>query len=54
MRLGALLAGRDITLAARFVLSPHYVVSSRGSRDERNMNLQADSAVTLKDLAGLL
>ena len=51
---GALLAVGAVPLTALFVLSPHYDVSSRGSRDERNRNLQADGALTLKVFAGLL
>ena len=54
VRFGALLAVGDVPLTALFVLSPHYVVSSRGSRDERNMNLQAVGALRLKAFAGLL
>ena len=54
VRFGALLAVKNIPLTAFVVLSPHYVISIRGSRDDRNMNLQADGALTLKAFAGLL
>ena len=41
-QIGVLLAVGDVPVTALFVLSPHYVVSSRGSRDELNMNLPAE------------
>ena len=41
-QIGVLLAVGNVPVTALFALSPHYVVSSRGSRDELNMNLPAE------------